>query len=75
MLLLHETSSTNPLGISSIYENIPFTPYYVLKDILCILIFLIFIIYINMSNPDVLGHTLNYQKANFLVTPEHIVPE
>jgi len=27
------------------------------------------------SMPDVLGHAVNYEKANFLVTPAHIVPE
>lgn len=56
-------------------ETIPFTPYFILKDILSILIFLIVIMYINYSSPDILGHTLNYQIANFLVTPPHIVPE
>lgn len=73
--LLHETGSTNPLGIPSIYEIIPFTPYFILKDILSILFFLLLILYINYTNPDILGHTLNYQMANFLVTPPHIVPE
>jgi ubiquinol-cytochrome c reductase cytochrome b subunit len=57
------------------YEIIPFTPYFILKDVLSILIFLLFILYINYTNPDMLGHTLNYQMANFLVTPPHIVPE
>lgn len=57
------------------YEVIPFTPYFILKDVLSILIFLIVILYINYTNPDMLGHTLNYQMANFLVTPPHIVPE
>jgi ubiquinol-cytochrome c reductase cytochrome b subunit len=56
-------------------ETIPFTPYFILKDILSILIFLIIIMYLNYSTPDLLGHTLNYQIANFLVTPPHIVPE
>ena len=73
--LLHESGSTNPLGIPSIYEIIPFTPYFMLKDALSVLIFLILILYINYSFPDILGHTLNYQMANFLVTPPHIVPE
>jgi len=73
--ILHESGSTNPLGIPSIYENIPFTPYYTLKDGLSILVILIFILYINYKYPDILGHTINYQIANFLVTPSHIVPE
>jgi len=73
--LLHEAGSSNPTGVSSMLETIPFTPYFILKDILSILIFLIIIMYLNYSNPDILGHTLNYQIANFLVTPPHIVPE
>jgi ubiquinol-cytochrome c reductase cytochrome b subunit len=73
--LLHEAGSSNPTGVPSILEVIPFTPYFILKDILSILIFLIIIMYLNYSAPDILGHTLNYQIANFLVTPPHIVPE
>lgn len=73
--LLHENGSTNPLGLPSMYEIIPFTPYFILKDVLSILIFLIILLYINFLYPDILGHTLNYQMANFLVTPPHIVPE
>jgi len=72
---LHESGSTNPLGLPSIYDIIPFTPYYILKDALSVLIVLILILFINYTKPDVLGHTLNYQIANFLVTPPHIVPE
>jgi len=72
---LHESGSTNPLGLPSIYDIIPFTPYYILKDVLSIFLVLILILFINYTKPDVLGHTLNYQIANFLVTPPHIVPE
>jgi ubiquinol-cytochrome c reductase cytochrome b subunit len=72
---LHETGSSNPLGLSSIYENVPFSPYYVLKDVLSILSILIVFFLIIFIVPDLLGHTINYQKANFLVTPPHIVPE
>jgi len=73
--LLHEAGSSNPTGVPSMLETIPFSPYFILKDILSILIFLVIIMYLNYSTPDVLGHTLNYQIANFLVTPPHIVPE
>jgi quinol-cytochrome oxidoreductase complex cytochrome b subunit len=72
---LHESGSTNPLGLPSIYDVIPFTPYYILKDALSVFLVLILILFINYVKPDALGHTLNYQIANFLVTPPHIVPE
>src|SRR5436190_1158957 len=32
--LLHEAGSTNPTGVPSMLETIPFTPYFILKDIL-----------------------------------------
>src|ERR1700744_4005236 len=75
IMLLHEAGSSNPKGIISVLEIIPFSPYFILKDVLSILIFLIIIMYLNYNSPDILGHTLNYQIANFLVTPPHIVPE
>lgn len=75
ILLLHESGSSNPLGLPSIYDIIPFTPYYILKDALSVFLVLILILFINYAKPDILGHTLNYQIANFLVTPPHIVPE
>jgi len=34
--LLHEAGSTNPTGVPSMLETIPFTPYFILKDILSI---------------------------------------
>ena len=75
MSILHEAGSSNPLGIPLIYEVLPFAPYYILKDALSILCILVIILYINYKYPDILGHTINYQIANFLVTPPHIVPE
>jgi ubiquinol-cytochrome c reductase cytochrome b/c1 subunit len=75
MSILHEAGSSNPLGLPLIYEILPFSPYYILKDTLSILLCIIGILYINVLFPDILGHTINYQIANFLVTPIHIVPE
>ena len=72
---LHESGSSNSLGLSSVYDIIPFTPYYILKDALSVFLVLILILCVNYIKPDILGHTLNYQIANFLVTPPHIVPE
>jgi len=73
--LLHEYGSSNPLGILVKHDNIPFVPYYGLKDlfsiILVLIVFLIFVTYV----PDMLGHSDNFNIANSLVTPAHIVPE
>lgn len=75
ILFLHEFGSSSPIGLSSVLDGIPFTPYYVLKDGWSVIsvTFILFII-INIS-PDLFGHSVNYEKANFLITPPHIVPE
>jgi len=75
LFLLHEFGSNNPLGLNSELDWIPFSPYYLLKDCLSLMIILIIFCYIVFAIPDLLGHPINYEKANFLVTPPHIVPE
>jgi len=73
--LLHEYGSTNPLGLSVASDEIPFVPYYGIKDILSITFLLAFFFFFVFIYPLVLGHTDNLIEANFLVTPPHIVPE
>jgi quinol-cytochrome oxidoreductase complex cytochrome b subunit len=75
LVFLHEFGSNNPIGIPCPLDNSPFTPYYVLKDTFSLLLLLFVFFYIVFLTPDVLGHPDNYDKANFLVTPAHIVPE
>lgn len=75
ILLLHEFGSSNPLGLSSRLDNIPFNPYYTLKDSFSIVLLLIFFFIIITLAPDYLGHSDNYIEANPLATPAHIVPE
>jgi ubiquinol-cytochrome c reductase cytochrome b subunit len=72
---LHEFGSSNLLGVSSSLDNVPFTPFYLLKDTFSLIfMFFVFNIFIFIV-PDYLGHSDNYILANFLVTPAHIVPE
>jgi ubiquinol-cytochrome c reductase cytochrome b subunit len=75
LVLLHDVGSNNPLGVYSKIENIPFYPYFYVKDlfgfIILLLIFSIFIYYY----PNALGHPDNYIIANPMKTPLHIVPE
>jgi len=75
LALLHEYGSSNPLGIPINHDNIPFIPYYGVKDlfsiVLVLIIFLFFVTYV----PDMLGHFDNFNIVNSLVTPSHIVPE
>jgi len=75
LTLLHEYGSSNPLGISSVSDFIPFVPYYTIKDIFSLLFILWIFVFIVTVTPDLLGHTDNYILANSLVTPPHIVPE
>jgi len=75
LFFLHEFGSSNPLGLVSKLDNIPFFPYYMLKDFLSILFVGIFFVLLITLSPDLLGHSDNYIEADPLVTPSHIVPE
>lgn len=75
IVLLHQYGSGNPLGFYVKSENIPFYPYYYIKDLfglfVLLLVFSIFIFYF----PNTLGHPDNYIMADPMKTPLHIVPE
>lgn len=75
LFFLHEFGSSNPLGLVSKLDNIPFFPYYMLKDFLSILFVFVFFVLLVTLSPDLLGHSDNYIEADPLVTPSHIVPE
>ena len=74
---LHIVGSNNPLGIDvkSPQDTLPFHPYYTAKDSIgvCVyfLVFAVFIFFI----PTWLNEPVNFEPANPLVTPAHIVPE
>ncbi len=74
---LHVTGQSNPTGVEvkSGQDTLAFTPFATVKDgfALCVffVVFTIFVFFL----PDYLGHSINYEEANPLVTPEHIVPE
>ncbi len=74
-IVLHETGSGNPLGVGYKIDNIPFGPYFIVKDTYSVLLFMIFFSIFIFFMPDALGHPDNYIPANPLVTPTHIVPE
>jgi len=75
LILLHQNGSTNPLGITSICERIPFYPYFYVKDLFGFFLFVLFFSFFVVYAPNRLGHPDNYIEANPLVTPAHIVPE
>jgi len=75
LIALHQHGSNNPLGIESRFDEIPFHPYYIVKDLFGIIVFFIIFSLFVFFYPNILGHPDNYIPANPLVTPTHIVPE
>nr|UYB78468.1 cytochrome b [Alectorobius mimon] len=73
--LLHETGSSNPLGLSSNIDKIPFHPYFSLKDILGTITFITISSYIILIKPYMFMDPENFLMANPLITPPHIQPE
>ncbi len=86
ILALHEVGSNNPEGIDVKkkvdsdgvpLDTVPFFPYDVVKDLYAIGIFLIIFCSALFFFPDGGGYLIeyvNYEPANNLKTPEHIVP-
>jgi ubiquinol-cytochrome c reductase cytochrome b/c1 subunit len=50
-------------------------PYFIIKDLLGLLLLIIFFSLFVTFSPNLLGHSDNYIEANPMVTPAHIVPE
>ncbi len=74
---LHVPGNNNPDGIEvkSEQDTLPFHPYYTMKDLYAILVFLLVYLAFVFYSPWYMGHSINFIKANPLVTPAHIVPE
>jgi ubiquinol-cytochrome c reductase cytochrome b/c1 subunit len=74
---LHVPGNNNPTGVSvkSGQDTVPFHPYYTMKDSFAIVVFLIVFALFLFFSPNYLGHAINYEPANPLSTPAHIVPE
>ena len=77
IIALHRFGSNNPLGIDTRgpQDQIPFHPYYTVKDAFGLGVFLILFAIAVFFFPNFMGHPDNYTPANPLVTPPHIVPE
>jgi ubiquinol-cytochrome c reductase cytochrome b subunit len=86
VVALHKVGSNNPEGIEinqtlnqegQPLDGIPFHPYYVVKDLVGIVIFLIFFFAVVFFAPELGGYFLEYSNftpANPLITPDHISP-
>ena len=76
LIALHDSAgSGNPLGISANSDRLPFSPYYIFKDLITIFIFILALSVIVFFMPNVLGDSENYVMANPMQTPPAIVPE
>nr|UGS80150.1 cytochrome b [Anomolachesilla palaciosi] len=75
LLFLHQTGSSNPLGLKMNIDKISFHPYFSYKDIVGFLIMIFGLLLITLMNPYMLGDPDNFIPANPLVTPVHIQPE
>src|SRR5215469_5972912 len=74
---LHVPGNNNPTGVNvkSKQDTVPFHPYYTVKDGFAMVAFLVLFAVFVFWMPDSLGHVDNYNPANPLQTPAHIVPE
>nr|YP_010251087.1 cytochrome b [Chouioia cunea]QTW90621.1 cytochrome b [Chouioia cunea] len=75
LFFLHETGSSNPLGVNSNFNKIIFNPYYSVKDLLGMIIMLMLFMLVNTLNPYLFSDPENFSMANPMVTPIHIQPE
>nr|UGS80475.1 cytochrome b [Lachesilla texcocana] len=75
LLFLHQTGSSNPLGLSMNIDKMSFHPYFSFKDLVGFLILGLMLISVVLMAPYTLGDPDNFIPANPLVTPIHIQPE
>nr|UXW64275.1 cytochrome b [Abia sp.] len=75
LLFLHSTGSSNPLGMNSNLDKIPFHPYFTFKDIMGFMIMIFMLMNLVLISPNYLSDPDNFIEANSMVTPIHIKPE
>jgi len=75
LLFLHQTGSSNPLGLKINLDKISFHPFFSYKDLVGFIIILFTLIIISLVAPYILGDPDNFIPAIPLVTPVHIQPE
>jgi ubiquinol-cytochrome c reductase cytochrome b subunit len=75
LALLHRDGSNNPLGTDSVGDEIPFYPYFFVKDLFAFFVFLTFFSAFVLWFPNFLNHPDNYVPADPIHTPRHVVPE
>ena len=74
---LHVVGNNNPTGLTvkKDTDTVPFHPYMTVKDGFALSVFVLIFAWMVFYAPSYLGDVENYNQANALKTPEHIVPE
>nr|YP_010977780.1 cytochrome b [Nurudea zhengii]UYG49500.1 cytochrome b [Nurudea zhengii] len=75
LFFLHLTGSNNPLGINSNFDKIMFSPYFIIKDLIGLIIFMWLFFMLTLIFPYLLNDHNNFIMANPMITPNHIQPE
>nr|QXU75774.1 cytochrome b [Vespa simillima xanthoptera] len=75
LTFLHESGSSNPLGINSNIYKILFHKNFSLKDLITFIILFILLFSFMFQYPFLLSDPDNFIKANPMITPIHIKPE
>jgi len=75
LFYLHIEGSSNPLGVSSNTNKVPFHYYYSVKDLYIYFVFLFVFLVVTLKYGYNLIDAENFIPANPLVTPAHIQPE
>ena len=75
LFFLHLNGSSNPLGVSSNTNKVPFHSYYSAKDLYFILVFVFTFYIVTLKYGFNLIDAENWIPANPLITPNHIQPE
>nr|ATD52984.1 cytochrome b [Exitianus sp. EMHAU-2015-Zz05232005] len=75
LFFLHLTGSSNPMGVNSNIDKIPFHPFFSIKDLMGFMLTITSLMMLTMYNPYLLSDPDNFTPANPMVTPVHIQPE
>nr|YP_009675767.1 cytochrome b [Aphis citricidus]QDD68882.1 cytochrome b [Aphis citricidus] len=75
LFFLHLTGSNNPLGINSNFDKITFSPYFLIKDLIGLIMFMWMFLILTLIFPFMLNDHNNFIMANSMITPNHIQPE
>nr|AVJ52607.1 cytochrome b [Brachyplatys subaeneus] len=75
LLFLHQTGSSNPLGLNSNYDKSPFHPFFSISDMMGMMVMMMMLTMLILMEPRMFSDPENFIPANPLITPVHIQPE